>query len=344
MGISLDPEPKSKGGRTLALLLLIVAGAVLLWGQRDRLTAPLAGQWLPRSQTPPILPTDTPSPGGGGVKLVYSAVVEADSPAFTADLYLEEAEHPDAPDWAGLGGRTAVLTYTVQNGDTLWGIAARFGLELDTLRWSNPALERNPDLLTPGAELVILPVNGVYHTVAAGETVATIAQRYGVSEADITNYPPNNLSPPYTLQPGQKLIIPNGRKNIVVPTPAPDPDYPLAWPIVGVITQGFGPEHRALDIGSVYGAEVFAADDGTVVHAQWARTGYGFTVIIDHGNNRQTLYSHLKGALVRKGQRVARGEVIGAVGSTGNSTGPHVHFEVREGGERVNPLDYLSPP
>ncbi|RME50474.1 MAG: LysM domain-containing protein, partial [Caldilineae bacterium] len=130
MGISLNPEPKSKGGRALVLLALIVAGAALLWGQRNRLAAPLDGVWLPRSQTPPILPTDTPSPPppGGGVKLVYSAVVEADNPAFTADLYLEEAEHADAPGWAGTGGRTAVLTYTVQSGDTLWGIAAQFGL------------------------------------------------------------------------------------------------------------------------------------------------------------------------------------------------------------------------
>ncbi len=142
---------------------------------------------------------------------------------------------------------------------------------------------------------------------------------------------------------GQRVIIPNGRRDLVIPAPALDPNYPLAWPIVGVVTQGYSPEHLAVDIGSAYGANVYAAEAGTVVHAQWARTGYGFTVIIDHGNNRQTLYSHLKGALVQPGQAVSRGEIIGAVGSTGNSTGPHVHFEVRQDGERVNPFDYLRP-
>jgi len=346
MNFSTEPKNKNNAGWGSALIVILVLAAALAWWQKDRVQATLSSQLSPRLNQPAnelagVAPTPVQTPAA--VKLVYSAVVDDDTPAFTADLYLTEAEHPDAPDWAGIDGRTSVQTYTVQSGDTLWGIAAQFGLDVDTLRWSNQALARNPDLLTPGTDLTILPVIGAYHTVAPGETLADIAAQYGVAEVDISNYPPNGLTAPDAPAVGQRLIVPNGRRELVIPAPPPDPDYPLAWPLVGVVTQGYGPEHRAVDIGSAYGAGVYAAEAGTVVHAQWARTGYGFTVIIDHGNNRQTLYSHLKGALVQPGQAVARGEIIGAVGSTGNSTGPHVHFEVRQDGERVNPFDYLRP-
>jgi len=354
--MNFSTEPKNtKSGWGLALLVVLIVAAGLAWWQKDRVQTAVSRQLPPRlnqlaaeisgaTATPhpaaePVSPVTTPP----AVKLVYSAVVDDDTPAFTADLYLSDAEHIDAPDWAGIDGRTEVLTYTVQSGDTLWGIAAEFGLDVDTLRWSNEALARNPDLLTPGDDLTILPVIGAYHTVAPGETLADIAAQYGVAEVDISNYPSNDLSSPDALTVGQKLIVPNGRRDLVIPAPSLDEAYPLAWPIVGTVTQGYGPEHLAVDIGSAYGANVYAAADGTVIHAQWARTGYGFTVIIDHGNNRQTLYSHLKGALVQPGQAVSRGEIIGAVGSTGNSTGPHVHFEVRQDGERVNPFDYLRP-
>ncbi|NIW44621.1 MAG: peptidoglycan DD-metalloendopeptidase family protein, partial [candidate division Zixibacteria bacterium] len=125
------------------------------------------------------------------------------------------------------------------------------------------------------------------------------------------------------------------------PKPDLDTDYPLAWPISGRITQGYQDDHPALDIGAPYSSKVYAAGAGTVIYTRWARTGYGFTVIIDHSNNLKTIYSHLKGSLVESGTYVTRGQTIGEVGSTGNSTGPHVHFEVLEDGEQVNPLNYL---
>ncbi|MFQ5577818.1 MAG: peptidoglycan DD-metalloendopeptidase family protein [Anaerolineae bacterium] len=337
MGLSIGPEPKKRPLYLIVALIVAACGLALTWRLQNRLPALLQAQLQP---APPQTPAG-PSPGE--VKLVYSTVVSANNPALTAGLYLDDAEHSDNSGWARAGGRTAIVTYTVQAGDTLWSIAGRFGLDVDTLRWSNPDLERNPDLLSVGAHLTILPVAGAYHTVRAGETLASIAAQYGVAEVDLTNYPLNSLLPPFNLRVGDRLIIPNGRKNVTIPPPNPDLDFPLAWPLVGRITQGYTGQHLALDIGAPYGAEVYAAAAGTVIHAQWARTGYGFTVIIDHGSSRQTLYSHLKGALVQAGQQVARGEVIGAVGSTGNSTGPHVHFEVREDGQRVNPLLYLKP-
>jgi len=274
--------------------------------------------------TPPVRPPSTP-------------LFDARGGEFVDEV--DEVE----PSWAERAGRSKVITYTVQAGDTLWSIAERFDLDVDTLRWSNPELERNPDLLSMGAELVILPVTGVYHTVQSGETLASIAQRYGVAEADILNYPLNGLSTPDDLQVGQKLIIPHGRKELSRPTPQPSLDHPFAWPLVGVVTQPFSEAHQAIDIGAPYGSPVYAARAGRVVRSGWARTGYGYTVILDHGEGLQSLYSHMKGEWVRVGDWVERGQLIGEVGSTGNSSGPHLHFEIRVDGERVNPLDFLPP-
>jgi murein DD-endopeptidase MepM/ murein hydrolase activator NlpD len=239
-----------------------------------------------------------------------------------------------------------VITYTVREGDSLWSIAARFGLDVDTLRWSNEDLARNPDLLSVGQELTILPVKGAYHTVQEGETVASIALAYGVTPTVIMGYPSNDLLPPYRLRAGQKLIVPGGRRELHWPQPDLSPGSPFAWPVVGQITQGYSEEHPALDLGAPYGSPVYAAQAGTVTHSGWARTGYGYTVILDHGEGVQSLYSHMKGDWVTVGQKVERGQLIGEVGSTGHSSGPHVHFEIRVDGQRVDPTGYLpaAPP
>jgi murein DD-endopeptidase MepM/ murein hydrolase activator NlpD len=242
-----------------------------------------------------------------------------------------------------LATRPTVITYTVQSGDTVSGIARQFGLDVDTIRWSNPSLERNPDYLRPGADLTILPVRGVYHQVVAGDSLEKIATRYGVMAEEIANYPLNHLAGDGALHPGDWIIVPHGSKTLTRPRPALDSNYLFAWPLVGAVTQEYGSNHRAIDIGAPYGSSVYAARAGSVIHASWAATGYGYTVIIDHGDSYRTLYSHLKGAWVSAGQWVARGQLIGEVGSTGNSTGPHCHFEIRVDNVRSNPRQFLSP-
>ncbi len=313
---------------------------LLIWWQRDSLPEQIIIT-LPKQQpvTPFLVPTETPA--ANGVELVYSAIVLDETQGLTTNLHLDSSIHETDDEWPI--ERTTVETYLVESGDTVWGIAVKFGLDLETLIWSNPSLAENPDHLQVGSELVILPISGIYHTVLENETIEQIARQYGVSSLDIANYPVNDLVPPYILKAGEKLIVPNGQRDIQTIPPDLDEAYPLAWPLTGIISQGYSPTHPAIDIATVYGADVFAAAEGIVLHAAWAETGYGFTVIINHGQNRHTLYSHLKGALVKPRQTVTRGKIIGQAGSTGNATGPHVHFEVRENGRRVNPLNYMKP-
>ena len=247
----------------------------------------------------------------------------------------------------------AILSHTVTAGDSLYAIAAQYGISAETLMWAND-MELNPDLLRLGQELVVLPVNGVYHTVEAGDTVETIAKRYKALAANILNFETNELDPQNPqLAVGQKLVVPNGVKPAVVrriqiysgpvPVSASTGTGRFGWPAAGTITQGFKPFHKAVDIGAYPGAPIKAADSGYVVVAGWSTVGYGNYVVIDHGNGFQTLYAHLIRYYVAAGDSIAKGTIIGQMGNTGNSTGPHLHFEIRQGGIQRNPFGYLSP-
>jgi len=247
--------------------------------------------------------------------------------------------------------RTSVTLYRVESGDSVLGIAEKFDLKGTSLLWANDRLEQNPDFLQVGQELVILPVDGAYHTVAKGETIESIAKTYKVDPSAITGYIGNHLQEPYTLQTGQKLIIPGGVKPYVprsvqvysgpVPKGAKKGSGQFVWPISGVISQRYWVGHPAIDIAAPRGTTIVAADSGFVVHIESGTTGYGRMIIIDHGNGYQSLYAHLNTYFVEVGQSVAKGEAIGQCGSTGNSTGPHLHFEIRLNGASYNPLNYL---
>jgi len=247
--------------------------------------------------------------------------------------------------------RTEVIVYTVQAGDTLLDIAERFGISGETIMWANGRMEENPDLLAIGQELILLPVSGVYHTVQENDTLVSIAARYKVEISAIIEYDGNDLEEPYDLEIGQKLIVPGGEKPYVprrvfaysgpVPEDATKGSGAFGWPVSGRITQKFWNGHRAIDIGAPQGMPIYAADSGYVAVAGWSDIGYGRMVIIDHGNNFQTLYAHMQVFYVEAGQSVGKGQKIGVVGSTGNSTGPHLHFEIILKGVRRNPLIYL---
>ena len=237
-----------------------------------------------------------------------------------------------------------LVWHTVSAGESIWSIADAYGLDLDTLRWSNPALVHNPDLIAPGQRLLILPLPGVYHTVRAGESIEDLAKAYGVEAEAITGYRLNHLRAPYRLVEGQKVVVPFGRKSTHWARPSLAPDYLFAWPAAGALSQRFSSTHGAIDVAVGYDSPVYAARDGKVTRVDWDDSGYwGFWVVLDHGDGLRSYYAHLKGATVAVGQWVERGQEIGRMGSTGNSTGPHVHFEIRQNGVRIDPLTYLPP-
>ncbi|MCC7352559.1 MAG: M23 family metallopeptidase [Anaerolineae bacterium] len=244
------------------------------------------------------------------------------------------------------------VTYTVQAGDTVIGIAARFKVSPDTVMWANGRLEDNPDLLKLGQQLIILPVSGVLHTVEKNDTVESIAKKYKATPDAVFNFGWNGLNKDnYTLQVGQRLIVPGGTKPYVErvahayngPTPkgAKRGTGLYVWPASGTVTQKFWTRHKGIDIGAPTGAAVKASDTGFVAAAGWSNVGYGYYIIIDHGNGDQTLYAHLSRILVEVGQSVGKGARIGSVGNTGNSTGPHLHFEIRRQGVPRNPYGFL---
>jgi murein DD-endopeptidase MepM/ murein hydrolase activator NlpD len=247
--------------------------------------------------------------------------------------------------------RLDVIIYTVQAGDTVESIATLFGLQPTTISWANPAIEDAPDLLRIGQEVTILPIDGAYHKVAEGDTLESIAEEYKVEPEAIATCTYNHLEPlAYTIRKGMRLIVPGGEKPYVpkvvttytgaVPEGARGTGR-FQWPVLGRITQGYWYGHRAIDIGAATGTAILAADGGFVSFAGWTDVGYGYLVVIDHANGFATYYAHLSNIYVFEGQAVERGQVIGAVGSTGWSTGPHLHFEVRYYGVQQNPRAYL---
>lgn len=249
--------------------------------------------------------------------------------------------------------RGEVIEYTVNSGDTVGSVAEKFGVSADTIRWEN---DLTRDTIKERQVLRILPITGISHTVKKGDTVYSIAKKYDVDPQVIVNYPFNSYANDETfdLAIGQTVIVPDGVKpSAQATTPrirqiTPDAGTVVAsgnfvWPTSGGITQNFVWYHPAIDIANRAAPNILAADSGTVVGAGWLDNyGYGNRVIIDHGNGYRTLYAHMSAIYVVPGQTVSRGSAIGRMGSTGRSTGTHLHFEVIRNGVHLNPLSVLQ--
>jgi len=254
--------------------------------------------------------------------------------------------------------RTRSESYIVQTGDTISTIAAKFGLSSSTILWAND-LGTN-DYIRPGDELAILPVDGLEHTVKKGDTLTKLASTYDVEEADILEA--NKLTEEDELIADRALLIPDGtppraappariaKKPTIdnigsvfqKPSASPETGSPsMIWPTSGrVITQYWGWRHTGVDIDGHYDSPIYASDAGVVEVASWGN-GYGLQIVVNHENGFKTRYAHASKIFVSPGQRVAQGEVMAMVGTTGFSTGTHLHYEVYVNGVRRNPLLYV---
>lgn len=270
-----------------------------------------------------------PSKGGGDVTVKDGALVPEQGPG-------------------GLLGETVmsssgeISVYVVREGDSLSQIAEMFGVTANTILWANDLKSAN--LIKPGSSLIILPVSGVRYAVKQGDSIASIAKTYAGDVDDIIAY--NGLASTTDIAVGDIIVIPGGRATA---PPAPKKTIPKAGvgisakgsaaggsgyfthPVPGAIrTQGIH-GYNGVDLGAANGTTIRAAAGGEVIISKGSgwNGGYGSYIVIKHANGTQTLYAHTSANYVSPGQSVSQGESIGAVGSTGQSTGSHLHFEVR---------------
>lgn len=359
-GAAVVPPAQIRIGRALWGGAAMLAGLALLLVVA-RLDFGLAGK---EAGVPTAIPLGQPNGGALSVP-EFGMVTEVESIRRAVTIITAR----------GSAVRYEVVTYTVEFGDSMFGIANQFDITPETLLWANEDLLRGrPDILAPGMVLNVPPTNGVYYQWQAGDTLESVARAYSVNTDAILEWPGNpiaDLSNP-EIPAGSWVMIPGGvgeftqfvfpdlvsgsgqgvSNNVLGPGACSGPfaagngSGTFSWPspLRTVVGNDYWDGHRALDIATGEGIGIYAADSGTVLFSGWANGGYGYMVFLDHGNGYSTLYAHLSQATAPCGRQVSKGEVIGYGGSTGNSTGPHLHFEVRFQGGFLNPWQVLPPP
>ncbi len=358
-------------------------------------TPAAAGTPSPDSPVP-ATPTATPNPDAPAIQGDVPVNPNADVLASDASSTDDGAAATPAP--ADLS-KPLYFDHIVKPGDTVSVIAARYGISQSTILNNNPLIN-DKDALYIGQTLRIPTKDGVLYDVHLGDTVAGIADTYGVDSQAVLSLAANGVADANQIREGQTILVVGGKPPTPSPTPSPSPapsppptpvqtqapasaatpapapapvvppptsapappSAPVStsgfiWPAHGPITQGFGQTdfalggayggagHPGVDIGQAYGLPIVAAKDGVVSFAGGDPCcGYGYYVDISHGNGMISRYGHMRAwPIVAIGQRVSQGQIIGYSGSTGYSTGPHVHFEIDINGIPVNPFNYLPP-
>ena len=302
--------------------------------------------------------------GIGGTSLISSSYpgIGGPDPRFT----LAFEPFPNGPVISGFQDphtsvsqkpRSEIIEYQVESGDTLSSIAEKFGISTDTIKWAN-GLTR--DSIKPTQTLKILPVTGVSHVVKGGDSLESVGKIYSAEEQAIMDFPFNGVPDDFKLQVGQLLIVPDGSPpEVKAPPKRSQPQYlaqgpsspafsapgggEFIWPAGGSLTQYFAWYHPGIDIANRSAPGIAASDSGTVVVSGWPDSmGYGNRVVIDHGNGYTSMYAHLSNIYVSVGDSVSRGQLIGQMGSTGRSTGTHLHLEIHYKGVALNPLAILK--
>ena len=285
-------------------------------------------------------------PGVPANPLIAGATAEITGPGVITSSITPVTIISDKP-------RDKVVQYEVRQGDTISTIAQEYGVSENTVLWENNL--STASTIKEGQILKILPVSGVAHKVASGDTIYSVAKKYQANAQAVIDFPFNVIGDDFQLASGQVLIVPDGappekpkpaptqylaRENI--PALAPGTGQFL-WPASGGIAQYFAWYHPGIDIDNLAGGPIYAADSGTVAVTGWLDNyGYGNRIEINHGNGYMTRYAHLSVIYVSPGQTVSKGDVIGAMGSTGRSSGVHLHLEIRKEGTALNPLSLLG--
>ncbi len=344
--------------------------SIISWVVTIVIVAALLGSTLYYKSTRPITnvavaqPTSESQSGSVGQPQVGEPVISAEGsvlPSIVRKLQLI-TNIPERP-------RYESVIYRVSRGDAMLSIAEEFKLKSETILYVNTQLEDNPHSLKPGMELTIPPVDGLYYEWKDGDTFELVAEEFGADADEIINFPGNaiDLTNP-EVEPGTLVMIPGGSRELR----AWEQDLQTAgrgantgtgganatnscgggpvasgfgWPAGShnISGNGYGPGHLGIDIEAAEGDPVYAAGSGIVTMAQggW-NYGYGNVVQIDHGNGYVTVYAHLSVINVSQCTPVGQGTVLGGAGNTGNSFGPHLHFEVRIGGSNINPYDIVQ--
>ena len=350
----------------LALMVLVVVVIIVVRNRFFNTPAQIA------SQETATIPAELNASQSVDPSAIALAPIEPTSPVVRAGIARFAMLHTTIP----TRPRVDVIKYTVEPGDTLFVIADKFGLKPETLLWGNyDVLEDNPHLLKPGQVLNILPTDGTYYEWTENDSLSKIAEFFKVDPEAILEYPGNRFDLTVStvenpgIEVGKWLIIPGGRRAIKDwgppaisrTNPASAAYYgpgscgmiyegaigigSFVWPTTERFISGYGYDpgiHPAIDIAGEIGNPVMAADSGVVVYAGWSNYGYGNLLVIDHGNGWQTAYAHLNSIGATCGQSVLRGGVVATLGSTGNSTGAHLHFEMIYNGVKVNPRDFIQ--
>lgn len=348
----------------LIAFLLVGCAAYMgwrVWSGRSTNTAAVPAV-VAQAARPDAKPTDIPAEFTAALpELKKSGSLQAIS--RVTDLHTTIPERPNED----------VRSYTVSKGDSIFAISTNFKVKPETVLWANyTQLNDNPDMISVGMTLNIPPVDGVYYQWQEGDSIEAVAGRFGASSEDILTWPANqiDLVDP-KIDPGAWILVPGGHREFkqwIIPTitrgkrsgvsasvyggGACEGGYDGAmgsgnfiYPVANHFTSGndYWSGHLGIDLAASDGMAVVASDSGVVVFAGWANGGYGYMVMLDHGNGYQTLYAHLSAVYAGCGQSVGQGTAIGGAGSTGNSTGTHLHFEVRLDGGFVDPW-YVLPP
>lgn len=250
------------------------------------------------------------------------------------------------------------IQYQAKTGDTIDKISKKFHVSPNTIIKNNEP-SKIEDVLEAGTKLTILPLDGIVHPVERNETLAELSKRYDVGIQDIIEA--NQLDNPHMIAEKQKVIIPNATDLKMRPKPVLEAirqaktdvqaavshsktGRRLSWPSTGVVSSNYGWRwfrmHNGMDIAGPVGTPVKAVKEGRVVYSGWMG-GYGYAIDIDHGGGVRTRYAHNSALKVSVGEHVGRGQVISSMGSTGHSTGSHLHFEVHVGGRAVDPRSYF---